>query len=94
MNIYLIKQMANNDYDTFDAAVVCAENADEARTICPQTGKIMKIKKSTQYEITMRRFIPENLNWCESPDQVLVVYLGNAKVGLKKGVLLSSYNAG
>ena len=35
MNLYLISQDENTNYDTYDAMVVCAENADKARNITP-----------------------------------------------------------
>lgn len=33
MNLYLISQDVNNDYDTYDSAVVAAESEEEARGI-------------------------------------------------------------
>ena len=33
MNIYLISQEVNNEYDTFDSAIVAAENVEEAQKI-------------------------------------------------------------
>ncbi len=38
MKLYLISQNVNNDYDTYDGFVVCAENEDEARSIHPLDG--------------------------------------------------------
>ena len=35
MNLYLISQTVNQDYDTYDAAVVCAESELDARLINP-----------------------------------------------------------
>lgn len=35
MNLYLISQTANTDYDTYDAAVVCAPNEEAAKQIVP-----------------------------------------------------------
>ena len=32
--------------------------------------------------------------WASSPDNVTVEYLGKAKEGIKKGVVLASFNAG
>ncbi len=31
MKLYKISQNINNNYDTYDSAIVCAENEDEAR---------------------------------------------------------------
>ncbi len=38
MKLFLISQSANNGYDTYDSAVVCAETEDEARHIHPGGG--------------------------------------------------------
>jgi hypothetical protein len=35
MNLYLIWQTEDNSYDTYDSAVVCASNEDEARHMDP-----------------------------------------------------------
>ena len=35
MNLYLVSQDYNNEYDTFDAFVCRAESEEDARNICP-----------------------------------------------------------
>lgn len=35
MNLYLISQTEDNDYDTYDSAIVCARSEKEARQIHP-----------------------------------------------------------
>ena len=35
MNLYVISQYKNNDYDTYDSAVVAAVSEDDARLIHP-----------------------------------------------------------
>ena len=35
LNLYLIYQDVNNDFDTYDSAVVAAESDDDARNIHP-----------------------------------------------------------
>jgi hypothetical protein len=39
MNLYLISQTENQDYDTYDAAVVAAETIDEAQKTHPSAIK-------------------------------------------------------
>ena len=39
MNLYLITQTINNNYDTYNAFVVCAENENDAKTIIGLNGK-------------------------------------------------------
>lgn len=35
MKLYEIHQSVNNSYDTYDSAIVCAENEEEAKAIHP-----------------------------------------------------------
>ena len=35
MNLYYVWQDENNDYDTYDSFVVCAENEEEAKNTHP-----------------------------------------------------------
>ena len=35
MNLYFVWQDENNDYDTYDSFVVCAENEEEAKNTHP-----------------------------------------------------------
>lgn len=79
MNLYLISQEVNNDYDTYDSAVVCAENEDEAR-LTPPSGDA--------WDKTWR------LTWVEDPKDVKVKLIGIADQSISKGVVLASYNAG
>ena len=74
MKLYKIWQEVNNDYDTYDSAIVCAENEEEAKAIHPSNS-------GGRY------------GWCDIK-YVQVEYLGEAKEGLAKGVILASYNAG
>jgi hypothetical protein len=84
MKLYLISQIVNNGYDTYDSAVVAAKNEDDAQQMLPgfySDGK----------------FYPTDLRdgaWA-SPEHVEVEYIGTAKPGTKAGtVICASYNAG
>ena len=79
MNLYLISQNANDDYDTYDAAVVAANNEDEARNINPNGEDSWNEKYSS---------------WCSSPEQVSVKYIGIATEETERGIILASFNAG
>lgn len=86
MNLYLISQYANGDYDTYDAAVVAAETEDEARMIHPS---------GPSYETpagSAPRDSPGGSWTCA--DNVAVKLIGTALADTPKGVLLVSYNAG
>lgn len=82
MNLYLISQTQQQDYDTYDCAVVCAEAEDEARSIHP----------ASQFrEVDCRKW--RDYGWCKSPDMVTVKLLGVADKDIDRGVLCSSFNA-
>jgi hypothetical protein len=50
MNIYLLTQDANREYDTYDACVVAAKNQESARRIRPDHRKSQRLvfKKSVE----------------------------------------------
>lgn len=78
MNLYLLSQDENNDYDTYDSMVVAAESEEEARNIMPGA-----YNWDDRYNA-----------WCSSPDKVKVRSIGVAVEGTKKGTILASFNAG
>ena len=83
MNLYLISQTEKDDYDTFDAAVVAAPNADDARNIHPgyEDGRLVNWDGNL-------------CEWCSALEHVSAVLIGVAPVGTPKGVILASFNAG
>jgi hypothetical protein len=82
-------------YDRHKGAVVAANSADEARAIHPNAGSpespgpfiypIAPYGKTWDYEYG---------TWVESPADVTVEYLGEAKPGTRKGVVFSGFHAG
>ena len=86
MKIYLISQDVNNDYDTYDSAVVCAENEEDARKINPTGGE--DITDTPDIDGT-----PYFYSWCFLKD-VKAEYIGEAKEESKRGVVCASFNAG
>jgi len=79
MKLYLISQDENDNYDTYDSAVVAARTQKGARSIHPGYDKWPE---------------KNNYVWCSSPEMVKVEYLGEAKKGTKEGRICSSFNAG
>lgn len=79
MKLWKLSQTVNNDYDTYDSAVVAAYSEEEARTIHPSAY----YKWGEYYS-----------GWALEPSQVMVEYLGQAKEGTTSGVVLASFNAG
>lgn len=80
MKLYKIFQTVNDRYDTYDSAVVCAENEDAARKIHPYTNEPVKDES-------------ELSDWCSLKD-VQIQYIGEADALTKKGVIVASFNAG
>lgn len=79
LNLYKIDKPGNIEYDQYDSAIVAASSALEAKHIHPN-GMCSNWDTYTD-------------SWCE-PDDVEVFFIGKAKQGIKKGVVLASFNAG
>lgn len=84
MKLFKIEQSENDNYDTFDSAVVCCQSVEIARHMNPSDGRPMTV---TLWNRTYS-------NWCSSPEHVKVTYLGEADDSIPVGVVVSSYNAG
>jgi len=82
MNIYLISQDVNNDYDTYDSAVVYAPTEEDARMTHPSDYK-------HDWDGTMYDWSP----WCDARE-VQVDYLGETSEVVDAGVICASFNAG
>ena len=89
MNIYLISQEVNNDWNTYDSAIVAAESVEDAKTLHPDG--IGCASKQEVYNSDVTTYFPHD--WCYR-DDVKVELLGVAMQGTKKMVLLASFNAG
>lgn len=80
LNLYIISQTVNRDYDTYDFAIVAAKNEKSARLIHPNGEK-------------WDGSYINNYTWTDSR-HVKVKLIGVAKPRTKAGVILSSFNAG
>ena len=81
MKLYLLSQNDNNDYDTYDSCVVCAENEEDAKTIAPN-GSV--------YTVPTKRYS----NWALSKETILCEEIGEANKSQIRGVIIASFNAG
>ena len=81
MNLYLIYQDVNCDYDTYGSAVVAAKNPLSAQATHPNGCDTEFNARWTDH------------SWCNIQD-VKVTLLGKAKAGTYAGVIVSSFNAG
>ena len=101
MYLYKLSQNINCDYDTFDSCIVCAENPKEARLIHP--GEFVTHCDSEHwygnYAVgNKEEYITEDGHGTWVPrtrvNEIEVELIGTAKESMKKGVVLSSFNAG
>lgn len=86
MYLYLIKQDVNNDYDTYDSAVVIASSEEEAKTIHPRGDR-------WENEEWVSDCWGAMAEWT-TPENVAVVLIGTATSGKIGDVVISSFNAG
>lgn len=84
MNLYLISQNENNNYDTYDSAVVAAPDEKTARWMHPGHGG----------QCTDEEWKAKYSSWCHSPKAVMVEFIGEAVEGTDQGVVCASFNAG
>lgn len=90
LRLYMISQDKNNDYDTYDAAVVAAYSSKEARTFHPNGAEFMKIVGDKVYGEKW-----DKRTWARHPKDVNVRLVGIAARGIKRGdIVCYSYNAG
>jgi hypothetical protein len=80
MKLWLISQDTNNDYDTYDSAIVAAHSEDEAKAIHPGGGP--------------QRWNDNYPCWAKTPDEVKAEFIGIAHGTVEPGVVLASFNAG
>lgn len=96
MKLWLISQYENNNYDTYDSAVVAAETEEEARNIYPDNWdnnpKKWNGSKWLWYLEDGRVLDYSSGSWT-SPDNVSVQFLADGYDG-PAGTVLASFNAG
>lgn len=81
MKLWVLRQTKNNDYDTYDSAVVAAETEEEARRVHPDGRLLWDGTSAGRYD-----------SWCGA-ESVSVAYLGETDRDIK-GVVVASFNAG
>ncbi len=94
MNIYLITQETNIGYDTFDSAVVIADNEEQASKVNPLSVTYPKDNNISDTEED-GTFIKRSSSWARNAKDVKVKLLGSYLGEEKRAVaIVSSYNAG
>jgi hypothetical protein len=100
LNLYLISQTVNDDYDTFDSAVVAARDEEDARSIHPISswlgmGNIPTVTQTAREaeEEKEKKGYNSDDTWT-TRENVKVRFLGICSPDVKRGVICASYNAG
>jgi len=93
LNLYLLMQDDNNDYDTFDSMIVVAENEEQARMIHPD-GYDWSPDKNTWVNHRGEECIFKT--WAFSIESISVEHVGICSIeGAKPGdIVIKSFNAG
>ena len=94
MKLWLISQNVNNDYDTYDSAVVAAESEEEARVIYPGDSDYKWSGSGWQYHSHDGQvFNMSGYSWVD-PAAVDVQFLSDGYEGEAGTVVCASFNAG
>jgi len=99
MNLYLISQTENNDYDAFDRAVVAAESAQEAALIHPAGygDEVRPPNKKCVDDMWCYCYPRHNCfnnSWVTDVSKVDVEFIGLARDDINPGVIVASFRAG
>lgn len=94
MNIYLLTQNANDDYDTYDSCVVVAKTAKKAKEIYPSsqfdTPDLFQNKDTDPFNRWK-----DSSTWANNPNQVTATLVGKALDSQKENTIIcASFNAG
>ncbi len=80
MKLYLLSQNDNNNYDTYDSILVCAENEADARTIAPNGEPFVENERWS--------------SWAIKASAISCEEIGEANEKQTRGVIIASFNAG
>jgi hypothetical protein len=86
MKLWLISQDINTGYDTYDSAVVAAEDEASAKLIHP-SGDRQMVWRDTGH-------VDRDYGAWTSKEHVQCRYLGEATSNVEAGVICASFNAG
>lgn len=94
MKLYKIWQEVNQEYDTYDSAVVAAKTIDDARLVHPSgykwNGNSWIHTRADGSECEMDGIYS---SWC-NPKDVSAELIGNALDTTETSVIVASFNAG
>ena len=85
MKLFKVRQSEVSGYEAFSSMVVCAANSIAAAYIHPRDEAFPDQDNWDTKSIRV---------WCTKPEFAIVEYLGEARIGLEKGIICSSFNVG
>lgn len=101
MNLYILQNTDNLDYDTYDSIVVCAESEEEARYIHPCYGSgydstvWCNVHSCWETEDISHKSVINLLHkWAYDPTTITVTLIGTAHPSISKGVVHENYVRG
>lgn len=100
LNLYLISQTVNDDYDTFDSAVVAARDEEDAKSIHPVSSWLSMGHLPTVTQTSMEAEEEREKHGCNKDEtwtareNVKVKLIGTVSPDVKRGVICASFNAG
>lgn len=95
MKIYKLSQEINSAYDTYDSCVVVAENEEEAIKLNPGGFREFSEEEDSWMFVFKDGHTKRDIDhtWVH-PRDVKIKFIGIATKEIKKGVILTSFNAG
>ena len=84
MKLYRLTQDKVRGYDTYDSCIVCAKSKKDAIIIHPYDN----------YDDAIDWEFDDRDTWCRYVEDVEVEFLWEAKKDIKRGIIVSSFNAG
>lgn len=98
MKIYKLEQDDCRGYDTYDSAIVVAEDEEAAKRMSPDDRYFWKEEEQRWAETDYEDPDPElrwtRRDWTSNLALIKVTLCGEASPGIPRGVLLASFNAG
>jgi len=100
LNLYLISQTVNNDYETFDRAVVAARDEEDAKSIHPLSSwldmsdipTVTPTAREAKEEREKKGYNSDD-TWTIR-ENVKVRFIGIVSPDVERGVICASFNAG
>ena len=93
MKLWRIAQSENNNYDTYDSAVVAAETEEDARNTYPGDYDVKWHGTKWLWHLEDGRILDHSAGSWTIPAHVSVEFLSDGYAG-KAGVVCASFNAG